>query len=212
MKKVNLLLGGTGANLPDLSKVEGPWIGVDHGTITLLSLGITPLISVGDFDSLSASERQQMEAQVADIRYSNPIKDYTDSQMGLQIALQDLAATRVDLYGATGGRLDHELINIFLPLDLKSVTDIDKIHLIDRQNVIDYFGPGSYELQHIAAMKYLGFFNLTPVKQLAIADAKYPLAPTDFKRPVCLASNEFIHSMVNFSFQSGIMAAIQSRD
>ncbi|MCT6807455.1 MAG: thiamine diphosphokinase, partial [Bombilactobacillus sp.] len=69
-----------------------------------------------------------------------------------------------------------------------------------------------YELQHIVAMKYLGFFNLTPVKQLVIADAKYSLAATDFKRPVCLASNEFIHSTVHFSFQNGVIAAIQSRD
>lgn len=212
MKKVNLLLGGTSANLPNLSTVKETWIGVDHGTITLLSLGITPLISVGDFDSLTSQEQQQMEAEVSDIRYSNPIKDYTDSQMGLKIALQDLAAERIDIYGATGGRLDHELVNIFLPLDLTLVTDIAKIHLIDRQNVIDYFTPGSYELKHISTMKYLGFFNLTPVKKLSIVDAKYPLSATNLDRPISLSSNEFIHSTVHFSFKKGIMAVIQSKD
>ncbi|MBA1434877.1 thiamine diphosphokinase [Bombilactobacillus bombi] len=212
MKKVNLLLGGTPSNLPNLTTVTGDWIGVDHGTIELLDQHITPLISVGDFDSLKTLERQRMERVVSDIRYSNPIKDYTDSQMGVQVALEDLQAEQVDIYGATGGRIDHELVNIFLPLDLTLGGNIRKIRLIDRQNIISYFTAGKYEIHHITSMKYLGFFNLTPVKELMIADAKYRLPATDFNRPVSLSSNEFVQPTVHFAFTEGVVAVIQSKD
>lgn len=211
MKTVNLLLGST-SNLPNLTAISGPWVGVDHGTSILLQNHITPIISVGDFDSLNVTERQQMEAQVNDVRYSNPIKDYTDSQMGLQIALQDLQAEQVNIYGAIGGRIDHELVNIFLPLDLTLGSNIHKIRLIDRQNMIEYFTPGNYKIKYLPNMKYLGFFNLTAVKQLEIKDAKYKLPATDFLRPVSLASNEFVQPTVHFSFADGVVAVIQSKD
>lgn len=212
MDQINLLLGGPTKNLPPLDAVVGPWIGVDHGNITLLQQHITPMISVGDFDSLTTVERAMMEAQVADIRYANPIKDWTDSQLALQVALDDCRAQHLTLYGATGARLDHELVNLFLPLDLHNPADMAKLQLVDRQNVIDFYPPGHYQIKRLPQMKYLAFFNLTPVQQLTIQKAKYQLAATDFTRPTSLASNEFVGPTVNFSFTQGVVAVIQSCD
>ncbi|UQS81613.1 thiamine diphosphokinase [Bombilactobacillus folatiphilus] len=212
MNKVNIMLGSS-QNLPcSLNQISGTWIGADHGNITLLQNEILPQISVGDFDSLSSVELAWLEASVSDIRYAKPEKDFTDSQAAVFIALEDLAAQQVDIYGATGGRLDHEMVNVLLPLDV-NVVDLPKIRLIDSQNVITYYHPGSYSITKLEQTKYLCFLNLVAVKALTIQGAKYPLAPTDFERPVSLSSNEFIGDQpVYFSFKSGTVAVIQCSD
>lgn len=212
MKKINIMLGGIAANIPNLENVTGKWLGVDHGNIYLMNHGIKPVVSVGDYDSLNKLELDTLESQINDIRYANPVKDATDSQLGIEVALDDLNAERVDIYGATGGRIDHELVNIFLPLDLKNPTDIDKLRIIDKKNIINYFQPGDYRIDKITSTKYLGFFNLEAVHNLNIYDAKYQLKNFSSQRPVSFASNEFVKQQVHFSFDSGVMAAIQSKD
>lgn len=206
------MLGGIDANIPNLKNVTGKWLGVDHGNIYLMDHGIKPVVSVGDYDSLNKLELDTLESQIDDIRYANPVKDATDSQLGIEVALDDLNAERVDIYGATGGRIDHELVNIFLPLDLKNSTNIYKLRIIDKKNTINYFQPGDYRIDKITSMKYLGFFNLEAVHNLNIYDAKYQLKNFSSHRPVSFASNEFVKQQVHFSFDSGVMAAIQSKD
>ncbi|UQS83463.1 thiamine diphosphokinase [Bombilactobacillus thymidiniphilus] len=213
MKTVRLMLGGNTTNIPDLTMLHGKtWIGADHGNLVLLEQNIVPQISVGDFDSLTPLEKNLMELQVNDIRYANAIKDYTDSQLALDIALTDLKAQQILIYGATGGRLDHELVNLLLPLDLSSESDIGRLKIIDRQNVISYFTPGRYTLTKIADMDYLAFVNLVPVNNFTIQGAKYPLKSTNLARPISFASNEFVgYAPVDFAFTDGVMAVIQSR-
>lgn len=211
MNKVNVMLGSS-YNLPhNLSEITGPWVGADHGNITLLTNNIIPQIGVGDYDSLTRVERNWLEAQVDDLRYAKPEKDFTDSQAAVKIALRDLHADQVDLYGATGGRIDHELVNLCLPLDFQP-QDAQKLRLLDNQNVITYFAPGTYQIQNLTQDKYLGFYNLVPVQHFWIQDAKYPLKPTDLMRPVSLSSNEFVGAVVKFGFTSGLIAVIQCHD
>ncbi|NVY96969.1 thiamine diphosphokinase [Lactobacillus sp. DCY120] len=209
---VNLLLGAPEAQKEDFRSIEGPWIGLDHGNISLLNQKIIPEVSAGDFDSLTSKEKIQLEENCPDIRYANPVKDFTDSQLGVQIALEDLKAQHVRIYGALGGRIDHELINLFLPLDLPRKQDIPKLELLDAGNSISYYLPGKYQITKLASMKYLGFFNLTPVEHFTIFDAKYCLHDASVQRPISWSSNEFVRSTVDFEFQSGVMAVIQSRD
>jgi thiamine pyrophosphokinase len=43
-------------------------------------------------------------------------------------------------------------------------------------------------------------------------DAKYRLSHSDFTYPISLASNEFVSDTATFSFDSGLIAVIQSKD
>ena len=49
----------------------------DRGSLFLLELGIVPDVALGDYDSLTFDEREIVESKVKDMRYSNPIKDFT---------------------------------------------------------------------------------------------------------------------------------------
>ena len=79
-------------------------------------------------------------------------------------------------------------------------------------NTIRFFRPGSYTVYHESGMKYVAFVHLGPVADLNIIDAKYTL--TNFSAPhaISWASNEFVDDTIDFNFESGIIAVIQSCD
>lgn len=187
-------------------------IGVDHGNLLLLNAGVVPDIAVGDYDSLHGDERKRLEASVADIRYAIPEKDFTDSEMGLRVALDDLKSTEIMVIGATGGRLDHFLVNLFCVLKPELRPSLRKIYFQDRQNLIEFYGPGQHVINEIAAYKYLAFVNLTAVTGFTIFDAKYPLADFKSDYPVSWASNEFVRAQIHFELTSGVLAVIYSKD
>lgn len=99
-------------------------------------MGIVPEVAIGDFDSLKKGELAQLEEYEIDFRYSHPEKDYTDSEQLFKVAFEEYNVDQLDIYGATGGRLDHFLLNIFTfskselkSIVKKSVTLIVKILL-----------------------------------------------------------------------------------
>ncbi len=142
MKRLNLLVGGPIDLWPDELKngqVSGDWIGIDRGNLHLIEKGIDPLVAIGDFDSLKPEELQLVRDHISDIRQSIPEKDDTDTQLGLKVALQEYHADRLDIYGATGGRLDHFLANLWMVLEPRFKPDAPKIRMIDKQNTLTFF-------------------------------------------------------------------------
>jgi len=89
------------ANLPDAFVV-----GVDGGGRHLLRLGIDPHWVTGDFDSLSEPERALLGARGARI-LPTPDQDHTDLDKAIALVRAERDARRIDVYGATGGRIDH---------------------------------------------------------------------------------------------------------
>ncbi len=73
------------------------------------SIDIQPHYVIGDLDSL---EEEGIGKKTRVIQY--PVeKDYSDFELALEKALE-LKPVRIVVYGALGGRKDHELINILL--------------------------------------------------------------------------------------------------
>ncbi|MCP8857952.1 thiamine diphosphokinase [Latilactobacillus fuchuensis] len=216
MKRVNLLAGGPIEQwAPELQKptqITGQWVTADRGTWRLLQKGIVPTVAVGDFDSLTPAERQQVQEQVGDIRAVQAEKDETDTQLALSIALEELAADQVVIYGATGGRLDHFLANLFMPLEERFKPFLNRLEMRDSQNTIRFYLPGDYQIAKEVDKKYLAFIPLTPTTDLNLIDEKYPLHHFDTKVPISWASNEFIGATGRFNFKTGIVAVIQSTD
>lgn len=215
MKHLNLLVGGPTSEWPDqlaAGKVSGDWIGVDRGTLRLLKMGITPLVAIGDFDSLSADELSLVKRAVTDIRQAIPEKDETDTELAITVALEEYQSDRLDIYGATGGRLDHFLANLWLVLKPRYREFAPQIRFIDRGNTITFYLPGEYELQKEADKKYLAFVPLEKVDHLKLLDEKYRLVDENVPYPISYASNEFVGETGHFSFTSGLLAVIQSRD
>lgn len=101
---VTLLGGGaTGArDLRDALSLAPTLVAADGGADTALASGLVPGAVIGDFDSLSAAARAQIDPQKL---YEISEQNSTDFDK----ALRHITAPLVIAVGFTGGRLDHEL-------------------------------------------------------------------------------------------------------
>ena len=189
-------------------------IGVDRGTYLLEEMGIKADLAEGDFDSLQKNELAAIEKNVNDIRYSLPEKDLTDAEMVIRCAFIDYHASHLSLFGATGGRLDHFLSNLFMVLKPGFNQFAEKIEIIDQQNSIRFYNEGQHLIEKLPTYKYFGVISLTAIQNLKITGAKYNLSEFNGNNPVSFSSNEFLPNKDQFelSFKKGTVAVIQSRD
>lgn len=98
----------------------------DGGLVHAQKMGITPELTVGDFDSYQG-------ALQGEVRRFNPEKDYTDTHIAVTEAL-DRGYKEIVLLGATGTRLDHTLSNIGL---LEYITQMGaKGTIVNENNII----------------------------------------------------------------------------
>ncbi len=214
---VNILVGGPEHLVPytDFARLDGLWIGVDLGATRLIDHQIIPDIAVGDFDSSDDQQFKRVKELVSDVRFYPPeIKtEDTDTQLAIRIALE-LGADQIRLYGATGGRLDQYLANLYTVLMPQYRPALAKLAMIDRGNRI-LLGMSQvlmFQINRLPEMRYLAFVNLTPVTGLTLPDEKYQLHDYNATFPISWSSNEFVGNQAHFSFETGVMMVIQSRD
>lgn len=216
MDECVILVAGGPENLwPKLpeSRRNLRWIGIDRGAWRLLKQGIIPDLAVGDFDSLSGNEQSELFGNVEDVMKVLPEKDLTDTELALKVALERYPqAEKYQLIGGTGGRLDHLLANLFLVYQPCFSSLVERFELIDRWNTVRFYRPGKYIVMKEEEKEYLTFLCMTPVDQLTLSNVKYPLVEKNFTVPISLTSNEFLDEHAEFSFNSGLVAVIQSKD
>jgi thiamine pyrophosphokinase len=115
-------------------------IAADSGAGTALQYGCTPAIIVGDFDSLDAARLQQLKAQGSRVIQAAVEKDETDTELAIQVALEEGANSITLLGGLGGARFDHTMANILLLAGFEMVP----IHIVDGPTVCWLLrGPGS---------------------------------------------------------------------
>ena len=213
---INILAGGPENLLPDLKLYENHpniWIGVDRGVFHLLKRNIKPAIAFGDFDSVSPEELAYIESEVSELKQFLPEKDETDLELALNWALEQ-NPERIQLFGATGGRLDHLFANVHLLVDpLLNGNKID-IVMIDFYNHLIVKSPGTYSISKEESKKYISFVPITlNVSNLTLEGFKYPLKNRHISigSTLCI-SNELIDDYGTFSFSEGILLVIRSHD
>ena len=212
--KVNVLTGGPLACVPQsiFEQKDERWCGVDYGAVELIDRGISPMLSIGDFDTATDEERLQVEEHSYQFVY-RPLKDdITDTELALRYLFARYSVDQLNLYGATGARMDQLLANLFFILKPEYQEQVERITVIDRWNEMRFFKPGHHQLKRNSQMKYLAFIPLTAVEGLVLPDEKYQLQRTDFDFPVALSSNEFVGEKATFSFERGILMTVQSCD
>lgn len=212
---IHIVAGGPFEYIPPLeqeaSKDDILWIGVDRGTIFLLENGIVPAKAFGDFDSVTKEELCELKKQLPSLSLFQAEKDETDLQLALDWSLRQRPA-HIQIYGITGGRADHFLGNIHLLY--QGVQHDQHITLVDKQNIIQMYGPGTYEVKQDVDKKYVSFLPFgAPVEKLTLKGFKYPLknCHIELGSTLCI-SNELIHSHGTFSFHEGILIMIRSKD
>jgi len=214
MVTIGIVGNGPEDMLPDLSLYKQKvdiWIGADRGALILLKKGISVDYALGDFDSINKQEKQKIK-NAATFYQQYPIeKDQTDIEITILKAFE-LDPSCIYLFGVTGGRLDHELINIQL---LHSIVG-RKIRgiIIDQYNQLELTMPGHHKIEQDDTYPNISFVPFTQtVKQLTLAGFYYPLHNQDISwgSTLCI-SNKLLSNSGNYSYVDGILLTIKSRD
>ncbi len=94
----------------------------DGGARAAMALGLTPHAVIGDFDSLSEDDLQQLAGRGAALHRYPAHKDETDLELALTYAIAAMAGApeasgepgEIVVLGALGGRLDQTIANVML--------------------------------------------------------------------------------------------------
>ncbi|PKM78408.1 MAG: thiamine diphosphokinase [Firmicutes bacterium HGW-Firmicutes-15] len=89
----------------------------DGGANYAYMLGVMPDSIIGDMDSILPEVREFFEARNVEIQKFPRHKDFTDTQLALDIA-QEWGATEILMLGTLGRRLDHTLSNLYCGIEL----------------------------------------------------------------------------------------------
>jgi len=107
------LQGSVDAYIPIIKKKESTFIAADGGVLLFEKLGVTPDLLLGDFDSITEKNISYYEKNNVEIVKYPREKDETDGELALKYCLEN-KLNNIVIIGAQGGRLDHQLGNIFL--------------------------------------------------------------------------------------------------
>ena len=125
-------------------------IAADGGTHHCKSLGITPNVIIGDFDSLDPKDVTIYQQAGVEIIQYPAHKDETDLELALQLALKN-EVTHVFIIGALGDRWDMTIANVLLAahpefsqLTIRLLDGSQELTILRGEGQIDIAGrPGS---------------------------------------------------------------------
>lgn len=201
MNQKVLLAAGLSGRIP--LSADTDIIGIDRGALIAVRQGISLSCAIGDFDSISAAEKAELEAVCP--LYPLPCrKNETDSEAAIQYALAK-GYKEIILYGGLGGRMDHTLANLYLLMhrDLP-LTLADAHHQIIKCKV------GTYPIKK--QFTYLSLLALEP-SIISESGVAYPLT----KRRITVSdiypiSNEIIADQAVITVHEGSILLIQCED
>lgn len=194
--KALIFSGGDFSAVPDYIDVSEYEliVAADSGYLSAIEAGVTPHIFIGDFDSVPESE-----VKAAEIIRLYPVKDMTDTQEAIDVAIAR-GAGEITILGALGGRIDHAVANIHL---LKyAQTKGAKAEIADIDAYVSLVGK---KLCVPCREGYcLSLIPLTDCTGVSVSGVYYPLdnALMSIGNPYGI-SNEFTQSTAQISVKSG---------
>lgn len=178
----------------------------DSGARHAFNMGIIPDLLVGDMDSISPASMEKVKQLGIKSQGFSSEKDYTDTELALDIALKQGAREAI-LLGGLGDRPDHSLANIFLivsfkklGLKLKLADENWEMFLIDRPVEV------SGEKGNI-----LSLIPISPeVTGVSTEGLYYPLkGETLFMGPARGISNVFLGNTAKVGIKEGMLLAVK---
>ena len=187
-------------------KAEDLCIAADSGYHTAVALGERIDLLLGDFDSIGAIPRDA-EFEIQQVPAE---KDYTDTQLAVEIAISR-GADEIIIIGGLTGRLDHTLSTLSILEDLHARGLHGRI--TDGQSRAHYLKSSS-TLVARSAYKYLSLVAADEVvKGVDVEGCKYPLKRATLRRRLQFAvSNEITGNVAFISVRKGGVYVIESRD
>jgi len=172
---------------------------VDGGLAFLDQIGRIPDILVGDFDTVNPSLLHT--------------KDETDTELAIRACIER-GYRHIFALGCLGGRIDHELSNLYLTLHYISFGI--QLEIIDEKNRIYAIAQPTEILKAKQWGKYISFYALAgKVEGLHLVGFLYPLynVVLDQQRtPTLTVSNEIVEDRAKVFFSSGLLLVVESKD
>jgi len=213
-KQIAIVANASKNLLPDLSLYSDmidTWIGVEKGALYIIDNNESLDYALGDFDSVNELEKGVIKEHAAYFREYPAEKDQTDLEIAIEKALS-LHPKKIYLFGTTGGRKDHELVNIQLLYSI--MHQGTEANMVDKYNFITLKFPGEYTLRKDNTYPYISFIAFTPeVTGITLKGFKYPLQneTISWGSTLCI-SNHLLLNTGTFSHDNGILLLIKSRD
>lgn len=185
-----LISGGTKVSEKTLlENTDGRYIIVaDGGIKNLIGTDIIPDEVLGDFDSIDDAGREFIEKNNIKIKKYPTKKDFTDTELCLEVLLEK-GADDIVILAATGTRLDHMFSSMFLLERLKKENVVGRF--IDDHNEARFI---SNEEVEILKNNYK-YFSIVPVSKevtLSIKGAYYDVEDFKFNRYTIRATSNQI--------------------
>lgn len=208
MNNAIIFAGGeiTGFDLKEFNILDKKIICVDKGLEFAINNNITIHVLIGDFDSVNKIYLEEIKKNKLEIKTYNSDKDMSDLQLAFEYCVNN-NIDKIDLFGATGGRIDHSLSNIYL-LKKYAQKGLD-IRIINSNNIVRYINKDTQ------IKKSDWYFSILPTNEeciFSLTGAKWNL--TNYKLEygsTHTVSNRFENDL-NIKIIKGDMYLILSRD
>ena len=200
MPKV-VLVAGRAYQIPLIEHAD--YYGVDHGAICCMHQKIKKKKAIGDFDSITFDELEELKKNTKVIQLPTH-KDETDSEAAILIAMED-GYDEIILFGGLGGRIDHEMVNLHLML----YRDYP-LTLMDENNTVKVLSKGTYEVEK--THRYLSFL---PLEESCITEegVAYPLDKRKLSlQDIYTTSNEIVNEKARIIIHYGKVLMMQCND
>lgn len=189
-------------------------IAADKGLAFCHEQGILPTHIVGDFDTLGDALLPEYEARGIEIRKFNPVKDATDTEIALRLAME-LGAEKITILGASeGNRLDHLFGNV--QTMIAAAKEGVDCFMVDAHNRLRILMKPTTIKKTEQYGKYISFVPLTSeVSGVTLTGFKYPL--NDYTFDVFSStslgiSNELSEEEGRIELRSGILLMMECKD
>lgn len=181
-------------------------IAADSGYANAQALGITPSVALGDFDSYDADALPERIKKVS----FPPKKDFTDSQLAVEYAIEE-GCREIVLIGGLSGRLDHTLSNLAILEDLEK-RKLGGI-ICDGFNRARFLRNDSLILPRSPHYRYFSILAADErLRGVELDGCKYPLKHATVERVKQFAvSNEIVGNCAFISVRRGGLWVIESR-
>lgn len=200
-------------NVTQFLQEDSVFIGADRGALHLLRQGIIPLEAVGDFDSVTSDEYEEIRSQVQKMDAFQAEKNETDTELAIERALL-YHPTTVILTGVTGGRLDHMLSALQLLYRVQKAYREIVFKICNDRNELMILLPGEHRILPHKQLQYVSFFSFhEPVSALTLRGFKYDTVQERLESGMTrFTSNELLEQEGSISFPDGICLMVRSSD
>ncbi|MFC0216519.1 thiamine diphosphokinase [Paenibacillus chartarius] len=200
----------------------GPWaaeelqaedvlVGADRGALFLVRSGLKPALSLGDFDSVTAEELEEIRRSSVQLDVCDPVdKDWTDTELAFRWALAR-KPREIVLLGALGTRFDHTLANVHLLLNAHEAGVACR--LVDTYNEVRLAGSGVTTVRR-GRFSNVSLLPLSPeVTGITLNGFQYPLHDARLRIGQSLGvSNVLLGEEGTVQVETGWLLVIQSVD